>query len=206
MGRPGTYEQGHTPWSKGRFLGLDHRSQRFGRLVAIQRVKASSNRTSRWLCQCDCGKTTVVRGDHLRSGRSRSCGCLSVEVFVARTKRKRMPAERKALRMVLFGYRRRAEENGTEWGLTDDQARILMSANCHYCGLPPTQFYTYKFDGESRKFHYNGIDRVNSLGGYTTDSTVSCCKQCNFAKGALSLSEFLAWVSRIHAHQTEHHL
>ena len=29
-----------------------------------------------WNCRCDCGKDTIVRGDHLRSGSIKSCGCL----------------------------------------------------------------------------------------------------------------------------------
>lgn len=29
-----------------------------------------------WLCQCDCGRQAVVRGDSLSSGNTRSCGCL----------------------------------------------------------------------------------------------------------------------------------
>lgn len=29
-----------------------------------------------WECQCDCGNKTVVAGNHLRDGETKSCGCL----------------------------------------------------------------------------------------------------------------------------------
>lgn len=32
-----------------------------------------------WLCRCDCGKETTVRGSDLRSGGRKSCGCLLLE-------------------------------------------------------------------------------------------------------------------------------
>ena len=35
---------------------------------------------SRWVCQCQCGATSIVRGKHLRKGRIRSCGCLQREL------------------------------------------------------------------------------------------------------------------------------
>lgn len=33
------------------------------------------NRQAYWLCQCECGKTTVVRGSNLRKKTTTSCGC-----------------------------------------------------------------------------------------------------------------------------------
>lgn len=33
-----------------------------------------------WLCHCQCGIESVVKADHLKSGRSRSCGCLRREL------------------------------------------------------------------------------------------------------------------------------
>lgn len=52
--------------------------QRFGRLVVIRERKrpASGDRAARWLCLCDCGKTYTVRGVSLRSGHTKSCGCI----------------------------------------------------------------------------------------------------------------------------------
>jgi hypothetical protein len=32
-----------------------------------------------WLCRCDCGKTVTAEGRSLRSGHTRSCGCLAVD-------------------------------------------------------------------------------------------------------------------------------
>jgi hypothetical protein len=50
---------------------------RFGRLV----VKGRADRNGRpaWHCHCDCGKQCVVVGEDLRSGKTRSCGCLRAE-------------------------------------------------------------------------------------------------------------------------------
>ena len=49
--------------------------QRFGRLTVLKQVE-SHKHGYRWLCQCDCGNLTTVRGINLRSSNTRSCGCL----------------------------------------------------------------------------------------------------------------------------------
>lgn len=55
--------------------------QRFGRLVVLSRAPRGTRKSRRivWNCVCDCGGAAVVGGDSLKSGRSKSCGCLSVE-------------------------------------------------------------------------------------------------------------------------------
>lgn len=57
----------------------DMTGQRFSRLVVIERVGSDKRGEARWLCTCDCGKTTIVLGSHLRSGRIKSCGCFMRE-------------------------------------------------------------------------------------------------------------------------------
>ena len=52
----------------------DMAGQRFGRLMAIERDGVDGSGNVMWRCLCDCGKTTVVRGGHLRSGQVKSCG------------------------------------------------------------------------------------------------------------------------------------
>lgn len=58
----------------GKFIDLT--SQRFGRLIVIERADNVGGRGT-WNCLCDCGnKKNNVLGKLLRSGHIRSCGCL----------------------------------------------------------------------------------------------------------------------------------
>lgn len=58
---------------------IDLTGMRFGRLVVIKRVANGIRRSLRWLCRCDCGKETIVFGDSLKQGKTKSCGCLARE-------------------------------------------------------------------------------------------------------------------------------
>lgn len=49
---------------------------RYGRLTAIKYVSVASNGCYEWECICDCGGYSIVSGDHLRRGLTKSCGCL----------------------------------------------------------------------------------------------------------------------------------
>lgn len=53
--------------------------QKFGRLLVIGKGPRSGEQSFKWECICDCGNKTLSRGDHLKSGRSTSCGCLRHE-------------------------------------------------------------------------------------------------------------------------------
>jgi hypothetical protein len=49
---------------------------RFGRLVVSERAPRVVGAQAQWRCRCDCGAESVVRSQGLRTGRTRSCGCL----------------------------------------------------------------------------------------------------------------------------------
>ena len=56
---------------------IDLTNQRFGRLVVLKYSGNNvANSNAMWLCQCDCGNQVVVDGVRLRSGITKSCGCL----------------------------------------------------------------------------------------------------------------------------------
>lgn len=54
---------------------IDLTGQRFGRLVVVSRAENTKRGQARWVCQCDCGNITEVKGGALRSGATKSCGC-----------------------------------------------------------------------------------------------------------------------------------
>lgn len=62
---------------------IDLSGQRFFRLLVTSRAGRRSGSTA-WNCRCDCGRDVVVLGENLKSGNSRSCGCLHDELYAAR--------------------------------------------------------------------------------------------------------------------------
>ena len=65
--------------------------QRFGRLTIISGVTSDDNRNARWLCLCECGTSTIVAARNLKSGGTRSCGCLHDEASSSRWRSKKHP-------------------------------------------------------------------------------------------------------------------
>lgn len=60
--------------------------QIFGRLTVIERAENANDGHARWLCKCECGKTTIVNSNVLKKGHTKSCGCLNREVAAQKAK------------------------------------------------------------------------------------------------------------------------
>lgn len=60
---------------------VDIRGERFGHLVAIRKTGKTKHNHSLWKCVCDCGGTKITALQSLRSGSTKSCGCLHREIF-----------------------------------------------------------------------------------------------------------------------------
>lgn len=56
--------------------------EKFGRLTVVDEVGKNKWGDRTWKCRCDCGNTLVVSGGHLKSGHTKSCGCLARELRV----------------------------------------------------------------------------------------------------------------------------
>lgn len=57
---------------------LDLSGQRFGRLFVVKRAPNKGPHLY-WYVHCDCGKEKIVRGECLRGGKTKSCGCYRQE-------------------------------------------------------------------------------------------------------------------------------
>lgn len=65
-------------------LAEDLTGKKFGRLTVIRRATEEewprgAGRHAKWLCQCECGKTTFVQSSDLKKGGTISCGCKNRE-------------------------------------------------------------------------------------------------------------------------------
>lgn len=61
----------------GNFIDLT--GQKFGRLTVIEKNGHKGEKIA-WLCKCDCGNYVTVTGTGLKSGNTKSCGCLKKEI------------------------------------------------------------------------------------------------------------------------------
>ncbi|MBR4973614.1 MAG: hypothetical protein IKY45_04025 [Clostridia bacterium] len=58
--------------------------QKFGRLTAMKPCGKTNAGNVLWICKCDCGNETIVPTQHLKSGNTKSCGCLNSELATKR--------------------------------------------------------------------------------------------------------------------------
>ena len=57
--------------------------EKFGRLTVVTESpeKKKSNTCKTWVCKCDCGNMCVVPTNRLRSGNTKSCGCIHKQKY-----------------------------------------------------------------------------------------------------------------------------
>lgn len=70
------------PKNKNKYSGtraIDETGNRYGMLEVIRKTD-SKNKDASWLCRCDCGQYKVVIGYNLRSGHTKSCGCIQQKI------------------------------------------------------------------------------------------------------------------------------
>ena len=144
---------------------IDLIEQKFGRLTVTERSYPNGKWGLRWLCKCECGAEKIVTGDNLRSGYTKSCGCLS---------RLDPGPGIASMRGVLGIYKRIAKNRSLKFELTEKQFFELAQKDCYYCGAKPSNINKTK--SNNGEYVYNGLDRIDNTKGYTIDNVVSCCR------------------------------
>ena len=182
----------------------DEIGNRYGRLIVLKEVGRNKWGSVLWFCKCECGATTIVSGEHLRTGATKSCGCLQKEIassFAKKMKPGALPKGIAAFNWLLRRMKKDAKDRNLEWNLPDNKAKELMASSCFYCGAPPKSHKKLstikKLNGD---FIANGIDRLDNNKGYTEDNVVPCCTCCNIAKSTMSINEFKNHISKIYKH------
>lgn len=167
---------------------------KFNRLTCIGLSHIGKHNRTYFLFKCDCGNEKIILGSLVKSGNTKSCGCLSKEV----KKSKIYPDNIGVTRQIILGYKRRAENRGFEWELTEEDVINIISKPCFYCGISASNMKITK--NCKSGFAYNGIDRMDPKYGYFPGNCVPCCSQCNRAKMALKRDDFMMWIKRVYEH------
>lgn len=181
--------------------------QKFGRLTVVALSTHRGNRGQiRWECECECGNKHIVTGESLRSGKSKSCGCLLKESRYVKNRnfdRKEKLIEWEYNRLKLRQKKKKYEGEILSFA----EFKSLSLSPCFYCGDEGSNTVSdvRTVNGQHYKvtdcvLKFNGIDRVDSKYGYTNGNSVSCCKHCNWAKNSFNASEFKEMIRKIYKH------
>lgn len=175
---------------------------KFGRLTVVKEIYRSSQQLYVYECECECGRRTTTRGDCLRAGITRSCGCLVRETTAQTGKRSRLPDGVASRNKIVRSYRRGAKHRGLTFLLEDEEMDELFASPCSYCGSEPSQvaLNANRSDPSGTAFVYNGIDRIDNARGYESDNVCACCYVCNRMKHTLGTREFKQAVAKIARH------
>lgn len=121
---------------------IDISGVRFSRWTAIRRESAVGAENPLWLCVCDCGIERLVSSKSMRSGHTKSCGCIrgvrqSRAVYQTRWRARHPDVNRK------LGQRDNARRRARKWGAVGNVSqqqidwRAAMFGNrCWQCGGP----------------------------------------------------------------------
>lgn len=179
---------------------------KYGRLTVIKMLDEKGNHGQlKYLCKCDCGKSHIVTGESLRSGKSKSCGCLKKE-FIEKNKFKRnMDRENAMLKVQYSHIKRRNTSKGFVDIISFNDFCKLSMMKCYYCDAEYSRVIEDRYCEMKEKgkisdtiLKINGLDRVDSSKGYTIDNVVPCCVTCNTAKNKMTQKEFKEWIKTVY--------
>ena len=57
----------------------DLTGERFGKLTVVGFAGRDAHGNALWHCECECGNLATVRADRIKSGKTKSCGCIKRE-------------------------------------------------------------------------------------------------------------------------------
>lgn len=181
------------PKSCGKCRYIGYEGKKYNRITLIHFVKKNKYSEQMWLCKCDCGVEKIMKIYNVITGNSKSCGCLTNEKI---GQANRLPKGIAAFRRTYQNYKKGAIFRKFVFSLTENEFRDIAEQKCFYCNIEP--YHEYKADRNTGTWKANGLDRVDSTKGYTTDNVVPCCWICNDMKKNKPLEEFKQKIKNIY--------
>lgn len=139
----------------------------YGKLVVLKRVGSTKQGKTTWECKCECGKTKTVVSGSLKSGLTRSCGCIQKEIATINClkKTKHNHSGKGATRTYI------------SWKSMKDRCYNTKSPSYKYCGYYGitvcdswlNSFENFLADMGERP-QGKSIDRIDNFKGYSKDN------------------------------------
>lgn len=142
---------------------------RFGRLVVIKEtdgiIRKNGNLERRLLCLCDCGKETIVSWGLLKSGNTRSCGCLKRDCGKGIIKNEIVDPLDRRLRKIWLNMKSRCNPKNHRY------ARNYYNRGITVCDEWKNNFTAfYKWAVLNGYSPLLSIDRIDNNKGYSPDN------------------------------------
>ncbi len=179
-------------------------NDRFERLVVLEKLdERYADGSILYLCTCDCGKIIKVPTFNLRTGNTRSCGCLLKDIMDNNDFNRNEDPQQASWKVLYKSYRNDSRQ--LKFDLTYEYFKELCGLPCYYCDAPPVRYSCYvrridqviretsggkpyKYNTVNQSFIYkHGVDRVDNAIGYIKENCVSCCDTCNKLKMAVTV-------------------
>ncbi len=127
---------------------IDESGNVHGRLTVLRQATGEEMNEAKkrrknacWVCQCECGRVVIVMGRSLRSGQTKSCGCLVREKSTENLRAwyragnevpTKLPRGIGAMRALIHRYKSQARARKLIWSLTEAEFAQLTSSPCCY--------------------------------------------------------------------------
>lgn len=135
-------------------------SKRYGKLVVRKFLGLNKHRQAKWLCQCDCGQTTITTTGLLNNG-LQSCGCFVKEQITTHGMTNTRPYR-------IWGGMKSRCDNPNAWNF-----HLYGQRGITYCQRWDT-FENFWHDMKANYDPNKSLDRIDNDGNY-------CPQNCHWA-------------------------
>ena len=163
----------------------DHRGDTFGFLTVLDNPYVRINRTTKWLCQCVCGREKYFNIDSLKKGTTVSCGCKRRELHRTALLKARPTHLVSVTRF--HNIKIKAERRGLQFTITREYLEELWLKQKGMCAISSVVLeLTYRMSTRNTA----SLDRIDSSKGYEVGNVQWVHKKINQMKMDLSETAF----------------